>query len=65
MLKWKNFFFVKSNFTELSRPKVNSIMKNINDQNVLPNIVEIAAGYTINTSPGPSVATSSILDPDM
>lgn len=48
-------------FTELSNPNVNSIMKKINAQKVLPGIVAIAAGYTTNTKPGPSVATSSIL----
>lgn len=35
-------------------------MKNINAQNVEPGMVAMAAGYTINTNPGPSVATSCI-----
>lgn len=35
-------------------------MKNIRDQKILPGIVAMAAGYTINTKPGPSVATSWI-----
>lgn len=39
-------------------------MKNINAQNVDPGMVAIAAGYTTNTSPGPSVATSWTSLPD-
>jgi hypothetical protein len=33
-------------------------MKKISAQKMEPGIVAMAAGYTINTSPGPSVATS-------
>lgn len=50
--------------TELSNPSVSNIMKKMSAQNVLPGIVAIAAGYTINTKPGPSVATAWILRPD-
>ncbi len=35
-------------------------MKKINAQNVDAGIVAIAAGYTMKTKPGPSVATSCI-----
>lgn len=35
-------------------------MKKIRAQNMLPGIVAIAAGYTMKTNPGPSVATSWI-----
>lgn len=35
-------------------------MKKIKAQKILPGIVAIAAGYTTNTKPGPSVATSWI-----
>lgn len=50
--------------TELSNPRVSSIIKNINAQKVDPGMVAIAAGYTTNTSPGPSVATSWTSLPD-
>lgn len=50
--------------TELSKPKVRSIIKNIKAQNMLPGIVAIAAGYTTKTNPGPSVATSCIVLPE-
>lgn len=53
------------NLTELSNPSVSNIMKNISAQKVLPGIVAIAAGYTINTRPGPSVATSLMFWPDV
>lgn len=43
---------------------MSSIMKNMSAQKILPGIVAMAAGYTINTSPGPSVATSWIGLPD-
>lgn len=46
--------------TELSKPKVSNIIKKIRAQKMLPGMVAIAAGYTMNTSPGPSVATSVI-----
>lgn len=51
--------------TELSRPSVSNIIKKISAQNVLPGIVAIAAGYTMNTRPGPSVATSLMFWPDV
>lgn len=35
-------------------------MKKIRAQKILPGIVAMAAGYTTNTNPGPSVATSCI-----
>lgn len=50
--------------TELSRPKLSSIMKNIKAQNTDPGIAAIAAGYTMNTKPGPSVATCWIWRPE-
>lgn len=40
-------------------------MKNISAQNVLPGMVAMAAGYTMNTRPGPSVATSLMFWPDV
>ena len=39
--------------TELSRPRVSSIMKKMIDQKVDPGRVAIASGYTTNTRPGP------------
>lgn len=50
--------------TELSRPRVSSIMKKMSAQKMEPGMVEMAAGYTMNTSPGPSVATSWMFRPD-
>lgn len=54
------YLFTSIVLTELSRPKVSSIMKKIRAQKMLPGIVAIAAGYTTKTKPGPSVATSCI-----
>lgn len=51
--------------TELSNPRVNSIIKKISAQKVDPGMVAIAAGYTTNTKPGPSVATSWISLPEV
>lgn len=50
--------------TELSNPSVSSIIKKISAQKVDPGIVAMAAGYTTNTRPGPSVATSWTSLPD-
>lgn len=47
----------RQTLTELSSPMVNSIKKNITEKKVDPGIAAIASGYTMNTSPGPSVAT--------
>jgi len=41
--------------TELSSPSVRSIIKNSRDQIVEPGMVEMASGYTTNTSPGPFI----------
>lgn len=54
------FQFIVIQRTELSKPRVKSIMKKISAQNIDPGMVAMAAGYTMNTSPGPSVATSWI-----
>lgn len=58
MVGLKKKDIIKFKLTELSKPSVSNIMKKISAQNVDPGIVAIAAGYTIKTSPGPSVATS-------
>jgi hypothetical protein len=47
--------------TELSRPSVRSIRKNITDQNCGIGKILIASVYTINISEEPSFATSFIL----
>lgn len=39
--------------TELSKPRVISMRKNISDQNVENGRVAMASGYTTNTRPGP------------
>lgn len=62
LFKWVLIHFLKH--TELSKPNVSNIMKKMSAQNVLPGIVAMAAGYTINTKPGPSVATAWMLWPD-
>jgi len=51
--------------TELSKPRVRSIMKKMRAQKMDPGMVAIAAGYTMKTSPGPSVATSWMGRPDV
>ena len=49
--------------TEESNPNVSNIRKNIMAQKEEPGIVAMASGYTTNTSPGPSSATSSMFCP--
>ena len=46
--------------TELSRPSVINIRKNMMDQKLAPGRVARAAGYTENTRPGPILYHSNI-----
>lgn len=49
---------MQKNRTELSKPSVSNIMKKMSAQNIEPGMVAMAAGQTMKTKPGPSVATS-------
>ena len=45
--------------TELSSPRVRSIMKKMSDQKVDAGRVAMASGYTTNTRPGPETSHCS------
>lgn len=45
--------------TELSIPRVRSMMKNTTAQNVDPERVEIASGYRMKTKPAPEIGNKN------